>query len=198
MEEINNSAKQISEIISLITDISDQTNLLSLNAAIEAARAGEEGRGFAVVADEISKLAERTASSVKEVANLIRLTDDAVNNGRAQFSEANTILTRVIQGVNDMDQSAGEAAQKVQELMDKAGTISKNVDKVTEHAQSIEGAAVEQQTATQEIGETVESMAGQSQTVGQNATSLSEVASRMNEQAEQLKKLVNSFKIRKG
>ena len=69
---ITESSQQVTDIISIIDDISDKINLLSLNAAIEAARAGEAGRGFAVVADEISKLADQTAASINDIDSLIR------------------------------------------------------------------------------------------------------------------------------
>ena len=87
-------------IVGIINDISDKINLLSLNAAIEAARAGDAGRGFAVVADEISKLADQTAHSIKEISDLIQENETEISRGTENVRASVEMISQIISGVN--------------------------------------------------------------------------------------------------
>lgn len=106
MNEIKEYSNGISNIIGIITSISEKTNLLSLNASIESARAGEAGKGFSVVAEEISKLASQTRESIKDIVNLIDNTTKAVNLGAEKFQESLSIVKQLTDYIGEVNSSA--------------------------------------------------------------------------------------------
>ncbi len=198
MYQINDRSREMSGIISIINDISDQINLLSLNAAIEAARAGDAGRGFAVVADEISKLADQTTSSVKEIGTLIQASESEVDQGIASVERNVRMLTSFIDGIssiNDMVTSLSEFMQRLSTANQSVNAIANGVD---QHAVIIRDATAEQKTAA---GEIVKSLAVINELTQANATGAEEMAGSSEELtglADQLRSQVNNFSFRKN
>jgi methyl-accepting chemotaxis protein len=123
MRGIENSSRQVAQIIGVIDEIAFQTNLLALNAGVEAARAGEAGRGFAVVAQEVRELAQRSAQAAREIKNLISASSQQVDHGVALVGETGLALGRIteqVEAVNDLiqriSQSAAEQASGLKEI----------------------------------------------------------------------------------
>ena len=141
---LGKSSDQIGEIIQVIDDIADQTNLLALNAAIEAARAGEQGRGFAVVADEVRKLAERTTKATKEIATMIlqiqsdtaeavksiKLGEQEVENGKHLAVKAGQSIRDIVNGATKVTDTITQVATASEEQSATAEQIGKNIDSI--------------------------------------------------------------------
>jgi methyl-accepting chemotaxis protein len=160
INQLGKRSQEIGEIIRVIEDIADQTNLLALNAAIEAARAGEQGRGFAVVADEVRKLAERTGKATREIAGVI----ETVQSGTHEAVESMQSGTAEVQTGMDL---VNEAGTRLSEIVD-------GVQQVTDMVQQMASTIEEQTQTTEQIAGGVQSVAGLSQ---KNEGSVQQVAS---------------------
>ena len=181
VEALGKSSDAIGEIIQVIDDIADQTNLLALNAAIEAARAGEQGRGFAVVADEVRKLAERTTKATKEIAGMIkqiqRVTTEAVESMK--------------QGKIEVDRGKS--------LADNAGEVLREIiseaEKVTDVAALVAAASEEQSAAAEQISKNIESISAVTQESASGAQQIAKSAEDLNNLTQRLETLIGHFQI---
>lgn len=179
MGRLGTQAENIGQIMNVISDIADQTNLLALNAAIEAARAGEAGRGFAVVADEVRKLAEKTMAATKEVGAAI----SGIQEG-TRTSVANVDLA--VQTIAQAASSATESGAVLEEI------VSLVVD-VTEQVQNIATAAEEQSAASEQISRSVEEVNVISTETSQGMEQAGQAVSDLADQALRLKTLIDDM-----
>ncbi len=180
VNSLGTQSQKIGDIIAVINDIADQTNLLALNAAIEAARAGEHGRGFAVVADEVRKLAERTTQATEEVSTSIRSIQGETGSAVGQIESSSQ---RVGRGV--------ELASKAGESLEIIVGSSKSVQRMV---QDIAAAANQQATASDEIARAIESISGVTRQSSAGAGQASQAAADLAHQSEHLMALVGKFK----
>ncbi len=181
IKELGERSDQIGEIVGLINDVADQTNLLALNAAIEAARAGEHGRGFAVVADEVRKLAERTSQATKEISDTIQ----------AMQAETKKAVASMEQGVNEVGVGTSEAAKSGSALEE----ILTQIKKVTGEINQIAVASEEETATTNEIATSIQQI---SSVMGETAKRIQENAaasSQLSGLAKGLQTMVGKFRL---
>lgn len=151
MATIGERSKQMSSIISIINDISDKINLLSLNASIEAARAGDSGRGFAVVADEISKLADTTASSVKEIGSLIASSETEIVYGIDVVNGVVEKISKITQGVGEINSMMESISGFMNVHIEANEKLNTDVGGVLTKSGEIESSIIEQKTAMGDV-----------------------------------------------
>ena len=181
IDTLKERSGQIGEILVVIEEIAEQTNLLALNAAIEAARAGEQGRGFAVVADEVRRLAERTAKSTSEITNMVVAIQEDTESASGAMRQSLKLVDSGVKYSEEAGRSFAQIVRKISELQSMVHQIA---------------------TATEQMSSTSENVSGEVETIAtisrQSSTSASAVAKDTNEIEElagMLRDLVNRFKV---
>ncbi len=194
MSKIIDSSNEMTNILGIITGISEQINLLSLNASIEAARAGEAGRGFAVVADEVSKLADQTATSIKDIDRHIKNNAEETARGIANSQKTVETISMIIEGVTTMR----TMMSSITEFMLAQTEINQNVNKKAEYAGSLTNdiriATEEQKNAVNEIVKSVTNINELTQANASGSEELSGTSENLASMAESLKQAVDYFK----
>ncbi len=167
IQKINESTKKITNIITVIREIADQTNLLSLNAAIEAARAGEQGRGFAVVADEVRKLADKVTKATRDVEALIKETENTVSYG----------------------------VETVNRLVDSNSFVNKEAGSIKDYTDNLASAIEEQNASMQELGMSAKKISAESKNISDSTSSITDSVIQMVDDMDKASGIVNMYKL---
>lgn len=195
VDKVGTASGEIVDIIKLIGDIAEETNLLSLNASIEAARAGEAGRGFAVVASQIGVLAKNSADSVAHITSLINeingLVDDAVKQAGSSASDIESSADLIHTAVDTFDQ----IFQNIQETSHLIEGVVKKINQVDQVATNVAAISEEQAASSDEILATSESMLQQAKSISKNSEQVEAEAGNLAESADQLADQVKQFQI---
>lgn len=190
-----NQSKQIQMITNVITEITDQTNLLALNAAIEAARAGEHGKGFAVVADEVRKLAEQSKNSANQIVTLVLNILEETQNVE---NSVQTGLTAVEQGVEMIDQSS----EMFITIFDSFSSITSNIADISVMTTQIASSTEQVSSSSQELSGTVYEIAGKSGNISQQVEEqtatvqeVNAISENLTERSQELSLAIGKFKV---
>ncbi|MBM7600359.1 methyl-accepting chemotaxis protein [Virgibacillus halotolerans] len=195
VEGLNEHSNKISNLVSIINDIAEQTNLLALNAAIEAARAGEHGRGFAVVADEVRKLAEQVSDSVTDITGIVKDIQHETSHVTETLQEG---YKEVEDGTNQIKMTGltfGEIQQAIGQMVNNIRGVAGNLADIAAGTQEMNGSIQEIAAISEEAAAGIEQVSASSQ---ETSGSMEEVASSSDDLAklaEELNELIHQFKL---
>lgn len=181
IKRLGESSQEIGDIVGLINDIADQTNILALNAAIQASMAGEAGRGFAVVADEVQRLAERSAAATRQIETLVKTIQADTNEAVASME---TTTSEVVKGAK-LAKDAGEALEEVQSVSSSLASL----------IQSISNAAQQQAVSAGHISSTMNIIQDITSQTSSGTMATARSVGRLNEMAAALQESVSGFKL---
>jgi len=195
ISRIAEGSEKIGGIVNVISDIADQTNLLALNASIEAARAGEHGRGFAVVADEVSKLADRSASSTKEIEALIKESVKNVTEGVGTATGSQAAMEEIRGSAQKTREMISGLTEAMEQQVSAVRELSRALESVSEMSQSISAATEEQKTNARQVSTAVESVNEVTQSAASAAEQMSSATEQLASMAQELQNLMAQFRI---
>jgi methyl-accepting chemotaxis protein len=194
VENLIDSAQRIEDMLELITQISEQTNLLSLNAAIEAARAGEMGQGFAVVASEVRKLATRSTHAVEEIAQLVEdirrkvdSTSHAVQHSNNIIHQAEDRSRLTMATIDSMVASINSVEQKIRQVAEAAAEQAVNSNSIREAVANIAAATQETSAGSQELGATLEEQVAILADIEDTVAELTQLVQRLDQMMQRFK-----------
>ncbi|ADU29470.1 methyl-accepting chemotaxis protein [Evansella cellulosilytica] len=195
VEELGNKSNRIGEIVSLITSVAEQTNLLALNAAIEAARAGEHGKGFAVVADEVRKLAEQSGDSALQITEMIKEIQQDIEESVKAMGDGRLAVEEGIQYV-------GEAGSSFKNISSSVESVSTQLEEVTKSVRDMTTNTTAMVQSIESIKDSTEEAAGYTQNVASSAeeqnASMEEITASsqtLSKMAEDLQAAIKNFKL---
>ena len=188
IRDLEEKSNQIGEIVDIITNIADQTNLLSLNAAIEAARAGEHGRGFAVVADEVRKLAENSGTAAAQISELLTEIRDgthaavtSMETGTQTVTDGVDELTNTVDAVQKIVEESNRIAQMAENIAAAAEEQSASIEEVTATVDEVASISQESASGTEETSAAMEQQNATIQEISKSSQELAQMASEMQE-----------------
>lgn len=193
--KVGTASGEIVEIVQLIGNIAEETNLLSLNASIEAARAGEAGRGFAVVASEIGILANNSADSVEHISKLIEQVNELVKDAVRQTGESAKDINQSSEMIHTAIDTFEKIFVNIRETSEMIEHMVSKINQVDEVATNVAAISEQQAASSDEILATSENMLEQAKGIAENSAHVAEESKSLTASSEELAEQVKLFRI---